>query len=108
MSAVVKHDCMSPSALRVISRARNRGRTRAQYHPGMDSTIAFGSALTSERGRLPIVPSGPVGKPAPTISYLKEGFLGHLILRGLGYGFGYLRFALRRHSSHEATVAVLL
>jgi hypothetical protein len=36
-----------------------------------------------------MVPFGPDGKPAPTLSYLKVGFLSHLILRGLGHGFGY-------------------
>jgi hypothetical protein len=44
-------------------------------------------------GGLPIVPFGPVGKLAPALSYLKVRFLSHLILRGLGQGFGCLRFA---------------
>jgi hypothetical protein len=43
-------------------------------------------------GGLPIVPFGPGGKSAPTLNF-KVGFLSLLILRGLGHGFGYLRFA---------------
>ena len=39
------------------------------------------------------MPVGPGGKPAPTLSYLEVGFLNHFILRGLGQGFGCLRFA---------------
>jgi len=78
MSAVLKHADFA------ISRARSRGRTRALSITGMDSTTAFGSALTSERGRLPIVPFGSVGKFAPTLRYLKVDFFDQLILRSLG------------------------